>query len=272
MYLYYSGNIDVDMEGEVPEPLALTFEREELIKALYGEYKEKRELVEELQTSRSTVNRAMDDLERTELVEHESGKYSLSNMGRMIYDHTEGFLDELDEIIESKELFDPLTESHNINQRAVIGSEIHLVEPPVTFEKYAHVWSYLERSEGLQVFAPRLLYQKSFELKYELAAKRQVPVNVILPYDLFERATSEYEEEYAEMAENPRFSIHTVESVPYGLSISEVPNGVKMNIVIYDKGSYNGFLINDTKESVSWAKAEFDSYLQTATERTDELK
>ena len=91
-------------QGEVVELLGVVLQRLPIIECVQDEPKDKRTLVEELDCSRSTVNRAVRELEALNVLTYSDGKYHITSIGELV---VIGYTD-LIETLEARIQLDPL--------------------------------------------------------------------------------------------------------------------------------------------------------------------
>ena len=113
--------ISDDPTTEVIDALA---SRSDLIDALSAEPKDKREIVDELDVSRSTVDRAIRELEVLRVVEYGSGGLTLTFAGRLLVREYRGFEERVASVLDAQSVITVLGRESDLDARLLAGAEI----------------------------------------------------------------------------------------------------------------------------------------------------
>lgn len=226
---------------------------------------EKRELVDDLQVSRSTVDRAVRELEANSLVERVDGGVRITLLGRLAlaahlrYRREVATLDRYGDVLEHLESSAPLP------PWVLVGADLHRPEPPrVTYPKEK------SRSELENVSRVRGLTKAITDpLKLDLLRDRLLDGDVdgqfVVTTDVLEHLRETRGEELVRATRTGNLALYERESLPFGLVVAdpETPDATVL-ISIYQNGQLAGMLRNRRTAVVDWALALFGTIREDA--------
>ncbi|KTG11222.1 hypothetical protein AUR64_04655 [Haloprofundus marisrubri] len=246
------------------EIMAAVARRGNVLRAL-DEGTRKAELVTQLSVSRSTVDRAIRELEGQGLVERTDNGYRRTLAGELVLTEYDSFTSRLDGIVESLDALDTLHpntefETAFLNGADVVYAEKHSPHEPVT--RYGEVVSGANR---VRAIGPAVLPQQ-VEIYHDRITDEGMSAQLALSEAVVERLVSVYDERLQEALSTGRLHIRQTSSTPpYSLVCAEMPTGPKVSALLYgDTGAY-AFIGNDSSAAVEWAESVFEKWWTEAT-------
>lgn len=232
--------------------------------AVLEDSQEKRDLLEVLEVSRSTLDRAIRELESLGLVARDDG-YQLTATGQLVCDLFERFLADLEDVAAAEELLRPLPPDVPISPVLLRGATVEIAEPPSPVQALAPIDDLMadcDRAKGLAVAATRpgdLLDR--FERRVEDGARFEW---VFTP-EMADYFRANHAETMAALRDTGRFDSYVREGLPYGLGLVVVGDRHYTYVTLYDDAhTVRGAIVTDGIEAYSWAEHVYESYREEA--------
>lgn len=247
-----------------PGLLEVFARREELLDLLSGGPVAKRDLVREMEVSRSTVDRAMRDLENRGLVERVDGGFRLTLRGALLFQSFERFRARVTGIDEADDVLSVL---HRDADLAPAAFEDATVVRPTRDALHRPVDRHLELLEG----ADRIRTLSTAVMPTYVDAYRSAvveggtPADIALAPTIVERLVSDYREAFEAVLHTDRAEVRELDEVPdYSLVLLDVDEGWVVNLLIYAPEGISGLVVNDSRAAVRWAEDTFERYWRSA--------
>lgn len=253
------------------ETVELLARREQLLAALIEQPRDKRSLTDCCAFSRSTVDRAIRELEARGLVTRRDGSYAVTQTGRLLYQSYCEFTDRTAALSDAQELLDCLPCDLELPTAVIVDADVEYRQPPTP---YRPVLTWLEQLDGAVrvrglvrsisyaetpgTFAEHVLDGMEYEPVYEET------VAAFLAED--------HDGERDRMVESGRYHPYEVESVPFAMHLIEYEDDAVVSIGCYDDAGLVGILTNDRPEAISWAESYYESFRADATPIEDRFR
>ena len=238
-----------------------------------------RDLVDETAHSRSTINRAVNELEESALIERCENGIEATVAGRLARDRLKNYLSDFDDIIAAEAVLNPLAPDAGIETDIVAGGESLLAREPVPYRPVERIHDDLIEATSYRAIVPTLDDSRSVRLLYEHVVTDGNPAELLVTTEVFQALSQEFPRRMAAMAEEGTFSVRVGEIPPFGLALLESTDGLAdattttAHLVVYnDSGGVHGVVVNSTAPAVRWAENRFRTCVGDTTERTDELR
>jgi tetratricopeptide (TPR) repeat protein/DNA-binding transcriptional ArsR family regulator len=235
-----------------------------------------RDLVDEMDQSRSTVNRALNELEAVDLVERTDEGYAATLAGRFALEGLAEFREELDDVVAARPVTDPLPADSPLERPAVVGSEAHLATEPTPYRPLERFHGDLADATRYRAALPVLDDPRQARLLYEHVVTEGNPAELVVSPELLRALRTQFPRRMARMAETDGFRLLVGEVPPFLLGLVEADDGTGPAttvhaIVFNDSGGVHGLLANDAPGAVRWATDRYRAVRAAADERTDAL-
>lgn len=246
--------------------------RAELLDLLATDPRSKRDIIASLDTSRSTVDRAIRRLEEHGLVERVDGGYLTTLTGRMALERFREYAETLSAVAGARDLFSPLPVETAISARAIKGAEITLATAPTPYKPAERIYDAVEEATRYRALLPSLDDPRHLRLCYENVVTEGREVMFVLPRNLLTSLQDEFPQRLAHMAEADSFQAFVGDVPQYGLLLTEASDEMETHIVVYSEtGGVHGCASNPTAEARAWAVEQFDRCRTEATNATARL-
>lgn len=248
--------------GPRPDSAETVAKRREVLAELTTP-KTKPELVNSLDISRSTVDRAVRALTEENLVERRESEYEATFAGREGLAAYGRFCDRMTALERAQPVLSSLPSTVDIDPAAlesatVVESTASAPEAPIE-ENVGVVTSATSfRGTGPTVL-PRYLDVLSTVLD------GGTDVELVVTESVVEALSETYADGFEMLTGAAEVSLYvTAEPMQYAVWTAESPGGTNSGIVVYDETGVVGVINNDTEAMNEWAAAEYDRLKRTA--------
>lgn len=234
---------------------------------------DKPELVEALGVSRSTVDRAVTDLVRAELIRELGKKYEPTHAGELALDIYREYTGATDALGSALPLLATLPDDAPIGTELIEGSSVALADPHAPEAALEGVISRLDEADTLRGFAP-VVKTNYVSMLYDQVRTGGLTVEIIVESGTFDPLLSvaTTREEMVAFLENPAVSVYeTDESLPYALWLLEGPSFQRTGVTVHENGAIVGVLTNDRSEAVQSSRNLYQRIRGDATPLTTEI-
>ena len=244
---------------------AVLSNRHHVLRALCTESATKPELVEKLDASRSTIDRAIRDLEDVECIESSDGRYRPTTTGQLALLEYDDYVSKTDTIDHATAFVNELPAESPIDCAMLRGCEITLSEPHAPELALQSSIDVFDRATTMRGLAPVVLtlYPK---LIGDQVAAGDLTVEIVAQQNVVDSLAALDGNNGAQMTETDAVSIYsTTDSLPYALWIMETSEQDVAGITAYADGSVHGVLTNDSDVALRWAQDQYQTYKSRAT-------
>lgn len=226
----------------------------------------KRNLVESLDSSRSTIDRAMRELERLSLVERADGGYRLTATGRLALAEHRRSLESLDAIAGVSDLLENVPPEAPMSVDALRGATVHEPEPHAPNEPLEAIAASLETADRFRGFAAAERGPRFRELLYERTVDGDLDAEILLTDDLVAFLLENRPEVVRDVVVRGGLDVYSLPSIPYGLGIVETPSSSRAFVVVYDGAAdVRAVIRNDSPTALEWANDVYRRFRAMAT-------
>ena len=245
--------------GELSEILDIVEKRSDVLAQLSEEPLYPRDLVEELELSRSTITRALGTLEELDLVEKQSGKYAATRFGELTVRRFQNYRAEIKTLVSTKSLVQAFPEADPPPIELIEGADIVLRSEHGAFKPPEVVEETMRENRGdtiayfptiINPNLPRVWYRNAVDIGNEMA--------IVLDKETYNRLRTEYDNELATIADRSASSLYVGDGPSFGLICVDTDDGFTVLIVIYSEGGIEGTIVNRSVELHKWVKGLFD--------------
>ncbi|PSP80127.1 hypothetical protein BRC81_02755 [Halobacteriales archaeon QS_1_68_20] len=260
-------------DTDPPPELDMVARRIEFLEYLWEEPRQKPEMVDALDNSRSTVDRAIRELEVAGLVERRDGGFATTSTGAAMAESYRDYVREQGSLLEAHELLDVLPPSAPLGREAVVGGDVHLADGPTPYQPLEHVESAVRHAERLRGLVPTLSNPHTVRLCHDRAIEDGMQAELVLGPELYRTIDGSLQAQFAEMAQRGDVTLSVGEQPGFTFLVSEREETTQVVVVVYDDGdALHGVLVNEAENCVRWAEDCFQQVEQEAEEVTDAVR
>lgn len=220
----------------------------------------KPEMVEALETSRSTVDRAVSDLTEIDCITLDNGRYTATTVGHLALQEHARYRTTTEAIRGTGELINYLSDDAPLDTRMLDGAAVTMAEehaPEQALAPSIDLFEQANRLRGLAPvvlgFYPRLIANRlaNSDLTVEIVAEPDVLTTLPDVPTLGENSLSEM---------GGVTLYETDVELPYALWLMDTPKKTYAGLTAYDSNGVVGALINDADAAVQWATDQYQEY------------
>jgi len=231
-----------------------------------------RDLVDETGQSRSTVSRALNELEALDMLERDETGFGPTPSGRLVRDRLEAFLADCDDIHAAAEVLEPLPADAGIDTDVVAGSDAVLGTGHAPYRAAERIQADLREATRYRALLPALEDTRHVRLLYEHVVTDANPAELVVSPAVFRTLREAFPRRMAAMSEQVGFTIAVGEAPAYGLALLESEDDTTVHVVVRNEsGSIHGLLANRSPRALRWGERRYDAYRREAVDRTDAL-
>jgi len=239
------------------EVVELLARRVTLLRFLREEPRLKRDLADELSVSRSTVDRAVRNLEAHDFVAR-GESVSLTLEGRLALEAFERFTETVESLDDAAPVFEPLSADTRIDTALVQSANVvrsDSVSPQRPFVSYQEL---LEEATAVQGFSPAVL-EENVRLFHDRIVEDGVSVDLTVAPDVLDELVSTHSDPVEAALDTGRLTLRRADpTVEYALMLVEQPERTVVCALVYGDRGLAGALHNDDPEAVRWARRVLD--------------
>lgn len=248
-------------ERPADELVSLLARRIEVLEHLLDESQTRPELVEDLNISRSTVDRAVRELEGMGLVEFNDGNYRASLVGHLAHEEYAELREELIILEEAADLLTTLPPDAPLDLTVLQGAEVVIGREPAPHIPGSRLPEFLRGADHLRTLSMAYTTPETGEVVAQGVREDRVRVEIVLERDLYEYLTESGAVDIDSLAENDNFEAGLADDLPFGLIIADRGGTTEVCLAVYgQERTLEGIIINDTPEAVDWAESVWERY------------
>jgi predicted transcriptional regulator len=244
----------------------LLVRRGALLRRLAADPTGKDQLVDDLDVSRSTVDRGLRELRDHHFAERVEGGYRQTLLGAMVLSAFDSFSDRFDGLQRSRPALELLPRHVDVDVALFEGVDVvEATEHDPTGPLDAQV-ALREAASEYRALAPQL-NPRHVDTPTAAETTDDFQARVVLGDAALQRLLTDYTDRLAAFLAHDDVQLRQVDddSLPFHLSIGDGPEGPAVGVLVYDGPEPRAWLANDTDAAVAWAESYFDSVWRAAT-------
>lgn len=240
--------------------------RESVLAAVRDDAVPKRDLVDELAVSRSTVDRAVRELETHDLVRRTDGGYRATLAGRLLLSSRQEYARRVTETAAVGDLIAHLPEDADVPIETFATADAYRPDQPNPHRPT----TVLRDLAGRAVHHRGVFAQQATPNASDVIRDRAVGGDLDIEY-LVSPAMREYlwlEQPglVAELITDGGVDFYERESLGFDYALLRTPEATHFLVVVYDdRGTMQGVLHSTDEAAIEWGRTTFESYLEDAT-------
>ncbi|WP_434522576.1 tetratricopeptide repeat protein [Halorubrum sp. AS12] len=211
----------------------------------------KHELVDALGHSRSTVNRAIDELEAAGLVAGETDGYRTTLSGRLLASEYREFLTVADDLAAAGDVLDPLGADADVSPAVLREAETYRAAAPDPYRPLEVLDGALADADAVAAALPAFPYPRVAE-RLRRTGVGGGTVDLALAERAYRHAADRFADDLGAVARRDGCRIAAVDTVDVGVVAAD---GTALLLTFDDDGTLHGAAASTDPEAVAWAEA-----------------
>ena len=255
------------LDGEL---LFQLYRRHRFVERLYEGGADKRALAAELDVSRSTVDRAVRELEAAELVERDRGTVRLRPVGRLLVEEYRSLLDAVERVERADDLLSALPPDSPIRLDVLDGADVYPATRPAPYESIRHLKALVRTADRMRGCSKALSHAPLGRLLYHRTTNGDLELELVYEPAMIDYLLDSRLDERRTMVESGNFRPMEASDLPFALFLLEEDGETTVCVCAYDEDDdFRGLLINDTETAIEWAKAVYERHRSEAADVSD---
>jgi DNA-binding transcriptional ArsR family regulator len=257
--------------GELPDGVAVAAKRHDVLAALQGDPLYKARLVERMDHSRSTVDRAVRELDDAGLVERVGEGFVATQSGRLLARRYREFVAAGEAIVAAQPVVDALPRGVDVPGDLVTDAAVD-----ATGDRDALVDRLRELTAAteLRVALPRLADSRHVRTWFGPVVAGDLAVELVAPRAVLDRLSEEFPRLASELAAADGFEARAGDVPGYGLVVADGPNDdvvPAVLLVAFEDGDVAGFLDATGEDALAWGDDRYADVRAGSSDASDDL-
>ncbi|RLM72707.1 MarR family transcriptional regulator [Halorubrum sp. Atlit-26R] len=227
----------------------------------------KHELVDALGHSRSTVNRAIDELEAAGLVAGETDGYRTTLSGRLLASEYREFLTVADDLAAASDVLDPLGADVDVDPAILRGAETYRAAAPDPYRPLEVLDEALADADAVAAALPAFPYPRLAE-RLRRAAAGGGTVDLALADRAYRHAADRFADDLGAVARRDGCRVAAVDAVDAGVVAAD---GTALLLTFDDDGTLRGAAASTEPEALAWAETEVRDLIERGRDADEAL-
>ncbi len=246
--------------------ISLLTKREPILRAVGADGVGKRDLVEQLRVSRSTVDRGIRELEAAGLLVRSAEGYRRTLLGELLVSEYDQFATRTEALLAGQELLADLSPEYELDpvvfrDATIVTASQHAPQQPISA-----FCSLLAEARWTQTVFPAV-FPQLLDQWVELGDHEMSRADIVLPEPAVSTLVSSHTESLEALLAESRIALHQVTEGPTcGLVVAEDESTATAGLVVLDdRGGARAFIETDADEAVSWVRERINDQLLQST-------
>ncbi|MGQ3722663.1 helix-turn-helix transcriptional regulator [Natrialba aegyptia] len=236
--------------------------RYNIMKSISEGARTKPEITENVEVSRSTVDRAIDKLQELDCTEQTGGTYQLTVKGQMAYkSHTE-YIELINKITNMGDVINEISNPAMVNREFIRHSIIYESKSQVPESSLKRVREILESTSKIYGLAP--IHLPTYrQMVMEAASENGLNAVIISQSCILQELFEAIEEEMLKFTTHENIHVFSIdESLPFPIWIMETDREDYAVLAVNGVGGIEATLINENDDGIKWAKSVINEYME----------
>lgn len=257
-------------EHTIPTFMELVEKRSGVLERLAEEAAHKRDLVEELDCSRSTIDRAIRELVGEELVACEDGRYRTTAAGAVACHAHRQFARLANDIGGARDLLGQLTADEPLDPMLLRDAEVARASELTRVELLEPIQCRLREADAIAVVLPELADIGHLDI-YRQRAETGVQTDIVLDPELYATLRVQRPRTLRQLGSADGATCHVAETPPCGLIVTEQNGEATATVLLFNDGQIIGTITNDTSSVLAWANRNIADLREVGRDVTEEM-
>jgi len=235
--------------------------RETVLAALVGEHRGKRALVDALPVSRSTVDRAVRELETHDLVERVDGEYRATLTGELLLSARREYVERVAGTGRVGDLLAHLPTNVDLPVNAVASADVYRPEGPEPHRPGEFLRGLVRRAVRHRGLLVEQATPNAPDLIRDRVCSGDLDVEYLISPAMREYLWTERPALVREMVHEGGTTFHETAGLPFDYGLLTTAETTYFIVVVHDDhGSLQGVVCNDAPAAVGWGRTTYDRH------------
>jgi len=256
---------------DIPEDVAaieVLARRRDFLSYLDGGPAQKPVMVEELEHSRSTVDRAIRALEDAGFVQRTADGYVTTLVGRLALERYDSFLAESEAILNAKSVLNALAPAVELPLAAATSGEVDAIEDE--YQLFEVLADQLRSADQYRAVVPQITDSRHVRRLHVQVDQHALDATLVAPEAAYHRIGQEFPHVASDLDGAASFTALESDRPTIGVVVATCGSRSTAIVVAYEDGEAAGYLRSSAESVVSWARTYVRETVADATE-TDTL-
>ncbi|WP_254830157.1 helix-turn-helix transcriptional regulator [Haloglomus salinum] len=258
-------------DSDVEAVLDLVAKRIDVLRLLDGERVRKRTIAEELDYSRSTVNRTITALTDAGLVDDAPDGCQATVVGSLLAEQYDTYVRGVADILTHRQLLASFPLDAEFSPKVLADAEVSVPRGSSPYEPYHAIEALLERASGqVRVYVPTFTNPRGIELATRLSA--EFDVEIIFDRELVRELRSDVPDEVETLSQLEKFTgYETTDGPDYSLVVVDTESGAEGAVIVHStERELLGCIVTGDPDATRWLEQRY-SDIRAESERLDTL-
>lgn len=233
----------------------ILFRRREVLGAITGGTGDKRELVEQLDIPRSTLDDVVRELSDAGLVSYVDGEWEPTTVGRCAAEIHEAYAERIAGLADAAAVLEA-SPGADIGAPMLDGCTVLDADGALLDRTVTAFVDRVRAATGLRGLVPQALAGPVPSIHEAVVGEPRMTTELVFHPTVYEELTELYPDQIGEALTNDRVRFYQASmAIDYGLWIADDEHA---GVVVYGNGGVAGILINDTAAALDWAAETYE--------------
>lgn len=246
----------ISMVGLSPDKLdAALSDRHGFLWALIKQPRPKSELEDEVDCSRSTLDRALRELAEADFIRYENGVWTPTLLGRCSYKIRESYLDRLKGFAEVSSVLNELPFDSPLNCVFLAGSNVYEAGSSMPDAVLRVLLDSVEAATEVYIATPVLIAGFTEKLYNRMARGGEYSLEIVLPRHLFEQIHTAFPTFANKLSDDSHVNLYRT-SIPFTYGLWMIDSS-EAGIIAFTEQGIRGIAVNETEDAIEGARNQY---------------
>lgn len=239
--------------------------RADVLDLVQSNPRSKDEIMSELDISRSTVDRALRELETHDCVTREDDAFVTTLIGRVLFDTYDSYIDTVDGVGRATDVLGHLPRSAPLSPELLADATVLQADPPATHTPQEAIEGIVSKANRLRGLSVAMTNVRSIPLLRDRAVEG-LSIEIVFSAPIMQHLRTDFGEALHEATTDGHLEMYETTTLPFGMFIGDMGEETRVAVVVYGpRSELVGVILNDRPEAVTWATKLYRKYRQNAT-------
>ncbi len=266
------GGLDTTRKTSVsPEGLReAVAKRHDVLAVLLEEPMTKPELVDRLTASRSTIDRAIRELEEVETVERIGSTYHPTTSGKIAFSEFQNYVKTTETLTDGIPLLEVWPDDSPISPAVIRDAEVHVADSHTPENALTPIVNVLKSASKVRVLMPVVL-TTYLDILETFVEENCLEVELVVEDEILGAFDDPYWSANRGLETASEVRVHTSEAeLPFTLWLIDTDDERYAGVTVHERGGIRGVILNESPDAVEWATDHYETYRDEA--RRDETQ